>query len=432
MTDPAQCATLVAAMGQTLQQQNTNILALQARVPTAQTPNRVVNPVLSTINTTVYMEEHTIPTGMEDVKGFPTPSAFTGHKTDAEPFMVRLKAYFAAKPKASKFTKNRILLALSLLKENPRSAAWAKLVERSIANNINDQYYYDGWDRFQAEFLKRFGLTNSKQHYFNRMTQTRQGKDDDCTTFCDAFERNRSEAGVSKDMAFMYLKQNTFPIIRTRLLMTNPPPNTYDDWVDALVRHQEQVDQEKEFRRNAFTFNPYRGQQSYQRQPALPKGHGDPMDVDAIKHKGKNIPGRRPFPSRSAPAKPAQSRPPQKTRGRLPPHPTAGQPRASSSNSSAPKKTYNCFLCDKPGHFARECTAKLNQLDFEHIQQMSFAMEDLCELQSQEGDNHEEDEEDPLEEDPLNEEYDQSSDLISFEELPTPSVNDEDILGQDF
>ena len=63
---------------------------------------------------------------------------------------------------------------------------------------------------------------------------------------------------------------------------------------------------------------------------------------------------------------------------------------------------------------------------------MSFAMEDLCELQSQEGDNHEEDEEDPLEEDPLNEEYDQSSDLISFEELPTPSVNDEDILGQDF
>ena len=59
-------------------------------------------------------------------------------------------------------------------------------------------------------------------------------------------------------------------------------------------------------------------------------------------------------------------------------------------------------------------------------------MEDLCELQSQEGDNREEDEEDPLEEDPLNEEYDQSSDLISFEELPTPSINDEDILGQDF
>ena len=158
------------------------------------------------------------------------------------------------------------------------------------------------------------------------------------------------------------------------------------------------------------------------------------MDVDAIELKGKNIPGCRPLPSRSTPVKPAQSRPPQKTRGRLPPHPTAGQPRASSSNSSLPKKTYNCFLCDRPGHFARDCTAKLNQLDFEHIQQMSITMEDFCELQSQEGDNQEEDEEDPLEEDPLspNEEYDQSSDLISFEELPTPSINDEDILGQDF
>src|ERR1700743_859001 len=291
MTDPAQCATLVAAMGQTLQQQNTNIQALQARIPTAQTLTHVVNPVLSTVAATVYMEEHTIPTGMEDVKGFPTPSAFTGQKTDAEPFMGRLKAYFAAKPKASKFTKNRILLTLSLLKENPRSAAWAKLVERSIANGIGDQYYYDHWDRFQAEFLKRFGLTNSKQHYFNMMIQCKQGKDDECTTFCDAFERNRNEAGVDKDMAFMYLKQNTSPLIRTRLLMTNPAPNTYDDWVNALVRYQERVDQEKEYRRNAFTFNPYRGQQNYQRQPALPKGYGDPMDVNAIRTKRKSVSG---------------------------------------------------------------------------------------------------------------------------------------------
>ena len=156
------------------------------------------------------------------------------------------------------------------------------------------------------------------------------------------------------------------------------------------------------------------------------------MDVDAIKLKGKNVPGRCHLPSRSAPAKPAQSRPPQKTRGHLPPHPTAGQPRASSSNSSVQKKTYNCFLCNKPEHYARDCTAKLNQLDLQHIQQISVAMEDFCELQSQEGDNHEEDEEDPLEEDPLNEEYDQSSDLILFKELPTPSINDEDILGQDF
>ena len=187
-SDPAQTTNLVAAMGQTLTRQNTSIQALRALVPTVQAPSRVMNPVLSTVTAPAYMEEHTIPTGMEDVKGFPTPSAFTGQKTDAEPFMVRLKAYFAAKPKASKFTKNRILLTLSLLKENPRSAAWAKLVERSIANEINDQYYYDGWDRFQAEFLKRFGLTNLKQHYFNRMTQTKQGKDDECTTFCDTFE----------------------------------------------------------------------------------------------------------------------------------------------------------------------------------------------------------------------------------------------------
>ena len=188
MSLPEHSIDLVSARSTVMATQAASIQALQMTNPNAQNNQRQVNPVLSTATTRVYLEEHQVPVGMEDIKGFPTPAAFTGQKTDAEPSMVCPKAYFAAKPKASKFTKNRILLTLSLLKKNPRSATWAKLVERAIANGINDQYYFDNWDRFQAEFLKHFGLTNSKQHYFNKMTQCQQGKNDDCTAFCDAFE----------------------------------------------------------------------------------------------------------------------------------------------------------------------------------------------------------------------------------------------------
>ena len=123
MSLPEHSVDLVAAMGAQLAAQAASIQALQMTNQNAQNVQRQVNPVLSTATTRVYLEEHQVPQGMEDVKGFPTPSAFSGQKTDAEPFMVRLKAYFAAKPKASKFTKNLILLTLSLLKENPRSAA---------------------------------------------------------------------------------------------------------------------------------------------------------------------------------------------------------------------------------------------------------------------------------------------------------------------
>ncbi|KAF9642874.1 hypothetical protein BDM02DRAFT_3192550 [Thelephora ganbajun] len=66
----------------------------------------VENPVLSTPGNNIAYEEHTVPTGMDDVKGFPTPDPFSGQQMDAAPFIIRLKAYCTAKPKAMCFTQN--------------------------------------------------------------------------------------------------------------------------------------------------------------------------------------------------------------------------------------------------------------------------------------------------------------------------------------
>ena len=187
--------------------------------PAAQVaPQRVqaINPVLSTPGNDVPYEEHQVPAGIEDVKSFPMPAPFDGRQVDAEPFIIRLKAYFVAKPKAMRYTRNRILTACNLL-NNKKTAAWASLVSKALATGTNNSYYYDEWSLFQQEFLKRYGLTNAPQHYFRLLTQYRQYRDQDCKSYTDEFERLRLEAAMDKSNAFQYLRQGTLGPVRATL-----------------------------------------------------------------------------------------------------------------------------------------------------------------------------------------------------------------------
>ena len=154
LNDATENMNYLAAVSGFIGQQQQTIQALQnapalnqaqfqqlvaAITPAAQRTTGVRNPVLSRPGIEVHYEEHPVPTGIEDVKSFPDTDPFNGQKTDAEPFMDRLKAYFAAKPKAMKFTKNRILYSCTLLKD-PHSQPWAALVRKAIANGINNEY----------------------------------------------------------------------------------------------------------------------------------------------------------------------------------------------------------------------------------------------------------------------------------------------------
>ena len=130
--------------GLTTQQFQAIIAAITPQPPAPPQVIRTINPVLSTAGNQVHYEEHQVPTGFKDVKGFPDPEPFTGFKTDAEPFMERLKAYFQAKPEAMKFTKNRILYATTLMKASGTNA-WSQLVRKAIALETNNEYYHDNW-----------------------------------------------------------------------------------------------------------------------------------------------------------------------------------------------------------------------------------------------------------------------------------------------
>jgi hypothetical protein len=246
----------------------------------------------------------------------------------------------------------------------------------------------------------------------------------------DEFERLRVESGATKDAAFFYLEQGTRDPFRSKLHLSDRPPTDYDTWVSRLTDLQAQYDKVGEYNKlRTPSYFPRYGQR--QNTPAMPKGHGDPMDVDAINHR-KGKPQQKPQP------KPKSKFPiPKKTNTRLPPHPTAqpssSRPRTSTQTTRNPR-SYNCFICDQPGHYARDCKTSIAQIDHEHIRQLGLAMEATMDLQSQEGDYQEEEE--MLEEELMYapfEDADQAGDLISFEDPSNPhDENEDNTHGQGF
>ena len=363
-TEPGLAAYLYAANNK-MQQQQTTIQTLQtapaltqqnfnqlitALNPAQHTVGQVKNEVLSTPHNDVMMEEHVVPAGITDIKDVKSPDPFNGFKQDALDFMVCLKAYFVAKPKAMRFTRSRILFACDFLK-HPKTAHWAALVRKVIAEGTNNDYYYDNWDNFEKEFLQLYGLTNATQYYFKKLTSYVQDEGQDCKDFTDNFKHLRLAANADKNNAY-YLEGATLPAFRLCLFTSDSPPQNYNQFVEQLVKLQNQLDKFKGFGQPRQLFQPCRNippmQAPPQQRQQMPKGYGDPMDVDNLKHQK----GKQPQRGKAAPTNKFQVK---KGAGRLAPHPTASTSRAPPPTVSGPRKPFYCYICDGEGHYARNC-----------------------------------------------------------------------------
>ena len=272
ISDPMDLTAYNNALVAALNNQTTQITALQnapglnqanfatliaAITPAANQPHVPINnPVLSTGGHNVAYEEVPLEKGIKDIKDFPAPEPFTGRQTDATPFIWRLLGYFKAKPESMRFTRARILYACTLLQEGI-AKTWANNVQHAITlSTAQDrlEHYTDSWDDFVTEFKKRFGLRDEKRYWFRLMMQYLQRKDQTAKNYTDQFDIYRKWAEVDKDQAMHYLRQNTFPVYRTALIMQKGAPKTYDDWVAALEELQTGLDEVKDAGR--FDYRP--------------------------------------------------------------------------------------------------------------------------------------------------------------------------------
>ena len=247
--------------------------------------------------------------------------------------------------------------------------------------------------------------------------------------FMDQFDAFRRRSEISKDQAFHYLQQNTYPLYRSNLIFREHSPDNYDDWVSALDGLQKRVDKANGYKAtgrssttNYASGNKNPHHQNY--QPSTVPGYG-PMAVDAIHHKGKQT------------VKPkVQGKPPFKRAGpqRLAPHPSGGplKPSSPSPNcapqqaSSSKPRIFHCYKCNQPGHFTRDFPVNIRAINHHHIQAMEQALEIIYQEQ---GFTNEETHEELTNENPLSvlvddgsEGFIEGTDLIDFE----GQIEDED------
>ena len=399
LSDPAQLAIL-------MQEQARVIESLQENQPQEHTPwqqiitalqrpeqvdrKHVLNPGRSTEEHPVYFEYHQpLPGHRKDNKKV-TLRPFNGERLDAHYFLERIDAYFLANQFASEYTYQRIPFVCDNLTGPAKS--WGNNVKKAIVKNeVTSDYYYDDWEAFKTEFLRRFGMDSPERHFQKLLREYKQKKNQDCRAFKEGFEMMRQKAKIGKPEAYLTFKQNTHPDIRRYAKGRHPAPRTYDAWAEFLVEHQEDIDEEKDFQdpdhTPSFRYSAGKGHHAHKFQ--LAPGM-QPMDLDAIVHSYIQAMQGKPQPKKGDKSKTRKTQP---------------QPKASSSKatsmttrpltatrpsnkqlfdpSTGQKKRIFCFKCDGPDHYARNCTNEIKNSPHK-IAQMAELLDQVLRVQEME------------------------------------------------
>ena len=338
------------------------------------------DPVLTQRNgRQINREVFRAPPGAVNIKT-ELPKEFDGTLVDAEPFETRMLSYFARRAKDMQTFKARALVTLSLLK-GKRTKRWAEQVEKAIANDIDNAYYFGTWESFMKEFHTLYGIPDYENHYWRSLMKFQFPEKGNLRTAYDSFEALRLRANRSKEEAFPFLLQALPPNLRFQLSLQSNAPEDYDSWVEQLARVQNVKNREHEFRRS-MAMPVFRAPQKETQYV--------PMDVDALEQMVAAIKAKKAGNAKKkAPTKkPLVKKSPGPGRSSGKPNFKPRQPRDKSKDK--------CHGCGKLGHWAGECPNPTVRDVYDHmIQAFQVAADDgdeQFELEEEEEDFEEEEE----------------------------------------
>ena len=373
--------TIVALQAQitTLQGQQQGITAhqLQQVLQAVNTPTHTAfNPGVNQVLTArarqldihapdVPNEDHAPIPGAPNIKSTKPPSPFSGHKSDARPFLDRVDAWFTLVPDTYRLTRSRILATCGLITSRPADS-WAISVLNAVTRNEDTPYYYDNWEDFKGEFLRNFGIANESEEALNAIMRIQQGNLE-LSVFTAEFLRLKVLSRISDEAAVREYRRGLERKLFYQVSYLNPQPTTLEEWIiaarqrDLTIRDARTFDAINRSGRGSVqnhppprTMNATFPQQSNPpyRPPHHPQRDPNAMDVDRVD-------------TRDARVRDVRFQTPTASRMGTAPPTILKRPVATSSR---PERPINCFRCGRPGHMARECKVAINNISEQHLQ----------------------------------------------------------------
>ncbi|KAJ7123006.1 hypothetical protein C8R44DRAFT_596548, partial [Mycena epipterygia] len=244
-----------------------------------------------------------------------TPESFNGRPEKVEGFINALILYFDGQQITE--DAQRIIFALSLIKGGTGDIAgnWADLQRKLIVDFQNgdaDNGHIGTWTQFKTDFTAYFQYTSSKDEAQKKLTKLHQGKGS-ADEYITLFKGLATASKFDDEALLHYFKQGLNPSLRTAVFNIRPQPTTYKEWLTEASQVDRTYRQGKEFNSVFGRTEQHTPQQQTQQKPNWPA---------------------------------AQTQTP-------PPFRVQRDPDAMDVDRQKDSRT--CFVCNKPGHIARNC-----------------------------------------------------------------------------